>query len=414
MNKEYAMYKVLLVDDEYFSREALKTTVNWAKYGCEVCTEARSGQEGLNEAAEHQPEIVIADINMPVMDGLKMIEQMRKDLPDTIFIILTGYSEFEYAKRGIELNVRHFLLKPVDNAKMEETLESVVEQLEENKKKNLEYQILRQWASENISDNRCKLLEVLLKDHTAPGREQFEFECTQLDLPITQGAYIVGYMKIDSRTYVKQSQEQWQQEVCQVVGESDNWKCTTYYRGQGDLYLLFSEVDTKKADIGRISELLQRVQVYFIRRWVCTVMVGTGIFCDSFEEISLSCAAAEKAVHNIEASPLIAQMLAMIAENYADPTLNLKDLARRLFVSYTYLSTQFTKEIGMPPSKYITSYRMAMAADAIRSGKTNMVDISASAGYLNIKYFYHVFKKQFGMTPNQYVDLIQKTKEEKL
>ena len=67
------MYKVLLADDEYFAREALKMTIPWEEYGCVVCGEAKNGFEGIEKSMELNPDIILADINMPFMDGFVLI-----------------------------------------------------------------------------------------------------------------------------------------------------------------------------------------------------------------------------------------------------------------------------------------------------------------------------------------------------
>ena len=76
------MYKVLLVDDEYYYREALKNTISWESCGCIICGEANNGAIGVERAKELQPDIILADVNMPFMDGLQMIEEIKKFLPE--------------------------------------------------------------------------------------------------------------------------------------------------------------------------------------------------------------------------------------------------------------------------------------------------------------------------------------------
>lgn len=403
------MYKVLLVDDEFFAREALKASVMWEQYGCFICAEAKNGAEGLETARTLQPDIIIADINMPIMNGLTMIEQLKDELPETVFLVLTGYSEFEYAKRGIELGLNYFLMKPVESGSMEETLQKVVTFLDGEKKKRMEYQSLRFWASDNITDNRSRLLEMLLKNEIIMEPEQFAFECDRLELPLGKGGYMVGFLNIDSRTYVRQTQEAWQHMVEEILIPSREWNCTVYYRGQGNLYLLFSGLSRDTADANWLGGLLQKAQIGFMQKWVCTVMAGAGYYCEQYGEIAGSASMAEQTVHGVRVSPPIEKMLRIIHENYGDSELNLKGIASQLFVSYSYLSAQFTKEMGMSASRYISVLRMAKAADAIRAGNTNMAEIAASVGYSDIKYFYHVFKKRYDMTPNQYVDLIRST-----
>jgi len=111
------MLKVLVVEDEDVIRNGLVFTLNWADMRCDVIGSARDGAEGLQMIRLLSPDIVLTDIKMPHMDGLNMIKEASKDC---LFkaIILTSYSEFEYAKRAIGLRVSDYLLKPVDEREL--------------------------------------------------------------------------------------------------------------------------------------------------------------------------------------------------------------------------------------------------------------------------------------------------------
>lgn|SRR5690606_14489477 len=108
------MLKVMLVEDEPTIREGLKHYFDWKALQYHHILEASNGLEGLNLALQERPDLIITDIRMPLMSGLDMIEQLRVELPSSLFVILTGYNEFEYAKRAIKIGgVTEFLLKPL-------------------------------------------------------------------------------------------------------------------------------------------------------------------------------------------------------------------------------------------------------------------------------------------------------------
>ena len=123
------MYKVLLIDDEYFIREGMKKVVPWESYGCEIVGEAMDGEEGLEKIMRLQPDIVISDIRMPKKDGLEMIEAIQTINHNMQVIILTGFREFEYAQQAIRLGVLRFLLKPSKIDEIKEAIEVAVERL---------------------------------------------------------------------------------------------------------------------------------------------------------------------------------------------------------------------------------------------------------------------------------------------
>lgn len=112
------MVKVLVVDDEYFAREGMKRTIDWDTLGCALCGEADNGVIGMELARELKPDIIITDIKMPGMDGIEMANSIKEFLPNCKFIIITGYDEFEYAKRAIKLNAVDFILKPIDEKEL--------------------------------------------------------------------------------------------------------------------------------------------------------------------------------------------------------------------------------------------------------------------------------------------------------
>lgn len=123
------MYTVVIIDDEPLIVEGLSRTMAWEKWNCQVAGTACDGEEGMELIREKRPDIVITDINMPKMDGLKMIAGLKSEFPDMQLIILTGYREFEYARQAIALGVSRFLLKPSKMNELEEAVETVTGRL---------------------------------------------------------------------------------------------------------------------------------------------------------------------------------------------------------------------------------------------------------------------------------------------
>lgn len=123
------MFRVAIIDDEPLIVEGLCRTLPWEKWNCQVSGSAYNGKEGLEMIRQVQPNIIITDINMPELDGLKMIAALKSEFPDMQLIILTGYREFEYAREAISLGVARFLLKPSKMSELEEALEEVTKRL---------------------------------------------------------------------------------------------------------------------------------------------------------------------------------------------------------------------------------------------------------------------------------------------
>ena len=108
------MYKVLLVEDEEIIRKGLMYLVDWEKEDCVVVGEAGDGVEGTEKIRKLRPDMVITDVRMPFLSGLDMLEQTRS-IPYAA-IVISGYDEFEYAKRAIKLGVKDYIVKPIDLA----------------------------------------------------------------------------------------------------------------------------------------------------------------------------------------------------------------------------------------------------------------------------------------------------------
>ena len=106
--------RVLLVDDEIIIREGFKRLFDWQAHGCEVVGEADDGMDALTKIDVLRPDIVIMDINIPIMNGLKVIQLSRIRHPETAFVIVSGYDDFSYCREALRLQITDYILKPVN------------------------------------------------------------------------------------------------------------------------------------------------------------------------------------------------------------------------------------------------------------------------------------------------------------
>lgn len=117
------MLKVMLVDDEPWVLEGLRTMVNWKKFGFEICGEALNGPDALRLIQEQKPDLVLTDINMPVFNGLELIAKLNVSMAmPPKFVILSGYDDFQYARTALRQRVDQYLLKPIDDEEIESLL----------------------------------------------------------------------------------------------------------------------------------------------------------------------------------------------------------------------------------------------------------------------------------------------------
>ncbi|OKP93709.1 response regulator [Paenibacillus sp. P32E] len=110
------MLKVMLVDDEPWVLEGLRTMVDWKRYGFEVCGGAQNGPDAFRMIQELRPDLVLTDINIPVMNGLELITRVNEIMDKAPrFVILSGYDDFNYARTALRERVDQYLLKPIDD-----------------------------------------------------------------------------------------------------------------------------------------------------------------------------------------------------------------------------------------------------------------------------------------------------------
>ena len=134
------MYKVCIIEDETIIRKGLLRAIDWKALDCKVVAEACNGKEGYKVIESEKPDIIILDINMPIMTGIDLLALLPKET--YALIILSGHSEFEYAQKAIQFGVSEYLLKPIDHDALEESLKRAIKQVD----------MYRQYQSPTVGD----------------------------------------------------------------------------------------------------------------------------------------------------------------------------------------------------------------------------------------------------------------------
>lgn len=154
------MYKVVLVDDEILTREAIGENTPWEEAGFTLAGTAENGRDAISVIESVRPELVITDITMPVMDGLDLSRYIKENHPSTSVIIISGYNEFEYAKRALSYGVMEYLLKPFTPDELIDVLKKARDNL--SKRITEEEQIETLKAEQEI--NKSKLQKLFVKE----------------------------------------------------------------------------------------------------------------------------------------------------------------------------------------------------------------------------------------------------------
>lgn len=120
------MLKVLLVDDEYYILQGLKALIEWEKEGFVIAGTASDGGEALEFLRYNQVDLILADINMPEISGLELMQKIRTEkLSDAFFVILSGFAEFSYAQEAIRYKCTDYILKPIEKEQLLEILHKI-------------------------------------------------------------------------------------------------------------------------------------------------------------------------------------------------------------------------------------------------------------------------------------------------
>lgn len=337
------MHRMVVIDDEYIVVEGIKAILERKKLNCEVVGFAYNGIDALDVIAKKKPDIVITDIRMPGLDGLSLIEACQEFLPDTNYIVISGYTEFEYARKALSLGVKDYLDKPVTIEKVMDVIERIDKT--EGGKNYLRKQIaelMDEIVNNAISRDRIKMSETVHKYLQSLSEYSDDFNYYKQEifkmLAVVLEIYNDQIQETDKKYQVSYS-------------EIEEWKDRTDANNYVERKFI------------QIAETIQGERVGSNHR-------------------------------------IIKQILCFIEENY-NKDIGLNELADMVGMNPAYLSILFRDEVGVSYVKYLTELRIKHAKNYLDAGH-KVCEVSEMVGYNNYRYFCDIFKKHVGQTPNEY------------
>ena len=132
--------KLVIVDDEPIQLKGLMNTYPWEEMGFFVAGTAQSGEQAIEVIRKVKPDVVLTDIRMKQITGLKVMEEIQKDGQECIFIVLSAYRDFEYAQQACDLGAFAYLLKPIEDEKLQETMQNAYKSCMEKRKNAEKYE----------------------------------------------------------------------------------------------------------------------------------------------------------------------------------------------------------------------------------------------------------------------------------
>ena len=190
------MFTILIVDDNTADREGIKNWIDWEELEVQVVGLAVNGMDGYKKAMEVRPDFILTDVAMPVMDGIKMTRKIKEELPDTKFIFMSCFDEFDFVKNAMNLEVAAYILKPVELDEITDAVQKI--------KKMREHEILKAQFEEEtknkLSESMPLLQEQFLKDlmHQKVDRDtNFLDKVKYLGIPYNQ-CFTIVMMQVDN------------------------------------------------------------------------------------------------------------------------------------------------------------------------------------------------------------------------
>ena len=432
------MLRFLIADDEKYVRDSIREVIQAVFDGKEEqieIGEARNGREAIEVAEGLRPDIVIIDIKMPGIDGLKAIQEIRNFLPYTYFMILTAYDYFDYAVEAVRNNVREYILKPFDRAELRNKIMEAVERVQlekEKRKREIEYQekiynlipVMENELSYSIVNDMLEVIDIdMYMDYLNMYFKNSFCMVVKLEERDDDGTiYLTEGLKVQIGNHIN-------------LFLNQSYRAIGSYRFTEDLVYFIEMPFFNNAEESRLNviNLALDVKSAVKRFFGLSVRIGLGRFYHDIklmrESYMEACKALEyssqnaSVVHYEDVEHLIGQdhrfsddgfksdyrekfALFKAVEQYIADNLkediNLKDTAAKFNLSPYYFSRTFKKVFGYGFSDYLNLIRINKAKELLKDDSLSVKEIGYLVGYNDPNYFSKVFKKYEGVTPTEY------------
>lgn len=363
------MVKVFLVEDEVIIRHGIRDNIDWASHGFEFAGEAGDGEYAYPLILKAQPDILVTDIKMPFMDGLELSRLVKKTLPRTRIIVLSGYNEFEYAKEAIKIGISDYLLKPVSSAGLIDALKKAADEIREEREKS-------------------RLLERYFVSY-----EKYTEFLDKTDYSGVDRKLINDFLKLGSVEECSPFVE----EYFAAIGEH-NYKSLLLrqYMTMDIFYCVQEFLKKLKAEPPEVSESV--VDIKRVPKVIESVEMTKAYLIEEF----MAALQARDRASNDRYGSVIRDAKEYIRANFSQSDLSLNRIAAHIGVSPSYFSSIFKQETGQSFVEYLTQVRMERACELLKCTSYRTSEIGEQVGYNDSHYFSAAFKKAMGQSPKEY------------
>ncbi|MDE5596562.1 MAG: response regulator [Lachnospiraceae bacterium] len=406
------MIKLIIADDEPLVQAGIKSMICWADYDISIVGTASNGAAAYELIKEHEPEIVITDIKMPVMSGLELAAKCHEEgrkLP--LFIILTSYEDFHFVKEALTYQVIAYLIK------LELTPKTLTETLQLALKRVSEQQNSMQTAGSpvnNLSLMREQFYTRLVFD-LFESEEQFELQAKNLHLDFHYEAYAVSYVEIQSEKLTGMSSDKQinlYDNSLQMTKELlakylPHIPCHTLSLDTGHFCIIFSlEKEVLPDYTDTIRNALDQVSAMLFNYYSVTIHVSTGSAVSSPLQAADSFREAKQlfSIQSVGHKHHIVANVKKYIKEHIEEKLTLNKVAKEFNISPNYLSILFSKHSDIGFSDYVNQKKVEAAKKMMADGNYKIYEISDKLGFESAFYFSRVFKKVTGMSPRDYMN----------
>ena len=397
------MYKLLIADDEPKIRKGLSTLFPWKELGFAEIYYAANGLEAIDQVQKNKPDLCLVDICMPLLNGLDFIESVQTTSPETVCIVVSGFDEFDYAKKALQLGVFDYILKPVQEVALHDTILRALEQIrtiEHTRQRQLQMRELYKMNSQTIR-------EQFIKDLVCGVLSAEEIEESLQMLEIQPGA---SYGLIMARL---PAEHQMRAVIC--IDQIEWTRHLLQFSIQNIVVDLLKEYGEVFSYMDRFQNCLALVVMKDETGWK---MVSAAVAAElenilhltvevqamRFDELSQTADAYSDwmACSNEGMSPVVRFAQRYLETHFHNPQLTIQEVANQLNVSVSHLSNLFSLESGMTLIDYLTRIRVQEALTLLETSNKRINEISQMVGYNSQHYFCTVFKRLIGLSPSEY------------
>lgn len=356
------MYHLLIADDEPSVCEGLGLIIDWAGYGFQIQGSAQNGKEALEKLAAGDYQLLITDVRMPVLDGLELIETIRARYPELRILIISGYSDFNYAKRAITYGVKGYLLKPIDPEELRQFVLSIKEELDRERQKT-DTAGTEMTAGETAAAAQSPVWDLQWDYH------QLLTAIEEVNPSSIEKEINLFLEEISARSLSG--------EIIRVL----------LYNIVFGIVALIKNYHGDNQQLTGVQEIhglnINPTDLQPLRKWLFDTSREA---CDYILKLRPG-----------KNAKIVNQVKDYIASNYAEP-LSLRSIAGFFYMNPAYLGQLFKNAVGENFNTYLNKIRIAQVRKMMLQSDAKIHEIIEKAGYRNPEYFYRQFRRYTGMS----------------